>query len=320
MIMVAVWQQLLHWCLGCWASFCIAFSPAVAQVSAPTPLASSNTVVIASYNIENYLMTPRWVDGHYRSNAGKPVSEKEAVAKMVAQIHPDILGLMEVGDQRQLNDLTHRLQEAGMTFSDTEYLQGPDQQRHLALLSRFPIVERHSEGFIPIQVQGQTFYSSRGFIDVTIALSAELKLRVLCVHLKSKIPVPQYPQSVFRTAEAIALRKKIETILSDDPTTPLLIMGDFNDTKNSLTLKTILGSPRTPSLITPLDLHDDRGETWTEYWKEADEYSRIDYIIVNDLLKKRIEENHSAIARPAFWNQASDHCPVFTTIDATLPQ
>lgn len=312
--MLTFCQQFFQWCLSCWASFCILFSPSVAQVEPPSSTVSSSSVVIASYNVENYLMMPRWVEGHYRSNAGKPVAEKEAVAKMITQMHPDILGLMEIGDQRQLNDLKRRLEEAGITFSETEYLQGADQQRHIALLSRFPIVERHSEGFIPIQVQGKTFYSSRGFIDVTVALPSHQKIRVLCVHLKSKIPVPDYPQSVFRVAEAAALRKKIETILSNDPTTSLLIMGDFNDTKNSLTIKTILGLPRTPTALTALSLHDDRGETWTEYWKEADEYSRIDYIIVNDVLKKTIDESHSAIERPPFWNEASDHCPVFTTM------
>lgn len=318
--MSSLLAQFLHWFLGCWASFCILFSPSVAQVAPPSSPVSSSSVVIASYNIENYLMMPRWIEGHYRSNAGKPIEEKEAVIKMITQVHPDILGLMEIGDQRQLNDLKRRLQEAGMTFSEFEYLQGPDQQRHVALLSRLPIVERHSEGFIPIEVQGKSFYSSRGFIDVTIALPSNKKIRVLCVHLKSKIPVPDYPQSVFRLAEAAALRKKIETILSNDPATPLLIMGDFNDTKNSLAIKTILGHPRTPNVLTALSLHDDHGETWTEYWKEADEYSRIDYIMVNDVLKKRIEEDHSAIARPPFWNEASDHCPIFTTVDTTLPQ
>lgn len=318
--MVTLWPQFLHWCLGCWASFCIVFSPSVAQVPAPTNDSSSNAVVVASYNVENYLMMPRWVDGHYRSNAGKPVAEKEAVTKMLTLIHPDIIGLMEIGDQRQFHDLERRLQEAGMTFSDTEYLQGPDKQRHVALLSRFPIVERHSEGFIPIQVQGKTFYSSRGFLDVTIALPSNLKLRVLCVHLKSKIPVPEYSQFTFRAAEAAALKAKIETILTSDPTTPLLIMGDFNDTKNSLPIKTILGNPGTPDILTALELHDDRGERWTEYWKEADEYSRIDYIMVNDLLKKRIDAGHSAIERPSFWNEASDHCPVFTTINVGLAQ
>jgi len=317
--MLSLWQQFFHWCLGCWAAFCLAFSPSIAQVPQP-PTSSSNAIVVASYNVENYLMMPRWVDGHYRSNAGKPVTEKEGVTKMVTLIHPDILGLMEIGDQRQLNDLTRRLQEAGMTFSDTEYLQGSDTQRHIALLSRFPIVERHSEGSIPIQVQGKTFYSSRGFLDVTIALPSNLKLRVLCVHLKSKIPVPEYSQFTFRAAEAAALKAKIEMILTTDPTTPLLLMGDFNDTKNSLPIKTVLGNPGTPDALTALELHDDRGETWTEYWKEADEYSRIDYIMVNDILKKRIDPAHSAIERPPFWNEASDHCPVFTTVNVTPVQ
>ncbi len=311
--MLTLWQQFCHWCLACWASFCIVFSPSVAQVPAPSP-SSSSQVVVASYNVENYLMMPRWIDGHYRSNAGKPVAEKEAVTKMLSLLHPDILGLMEMGDERQLNDLKRRLQEAGMTFSDTEYLQGADSQRHIVLLSRFPIIERHSEGFVPLQVQGKTFYSSRGFLDVTIELPSHLKLRVLCVHLKSKIPVSEYSQFTFRAAEAAALKTKIETILMNDPTTPLLIMGDFNDTKNTLPMKTILGKSSTSNTLTALELHDNQGERWTEYWKEADEYSRIDYIIVNDVLKKRIQEDRSAIERPSFWNEASDHCPIYTTL------
>jgi endonuclease/exonuclease/phosphatase family metal-dependent hydrolase len=317
--MLTLWQQFLHWCFLCWASFCVAFSPSVAEVLPQSP-SSSSSVVVASYNVENYLMMSRWIEGHYRKNAGKPVTEKEAVTKVLTLLHPDIIGLMEIGDRRQLNDLEQRLQASGMAFSDIEYLEGPDKQRHIALLSRFPIVEHHSEGFIPIPLQGQTLYSSRGLIDVTIELPSHLKLRVLCVHLKSKIPVPEYSQFTFRTAEATALRAKIETILKNDPTIPLLIMGDFNDTKNSPSIKTILGNPNTPDALTALELHDDRGEYWTEYWQEADEYSRIDYIMVNNVLKKRVQENHSGIERPSFWKEASDHCPVFTTLNLELAQ
>ena len=257
---------------------------------------------------------PRWVDGSYRRRAGKPVAEKEAVVKMLTLIHPDILGVMEMGDQQQWSDFQQRLREDGMIFSDTEYLEGPDKERHIALLSRFPIVERHSEGFIPITVNGKNFYSSRGLIDVTVALPAGERLRLLCVHLKSKIPVPEYSQFTFRAAESKVLRERIEAILKDDPMTPLLVMGDFNDTKNSLPIKTVIGKPGTSNTLTPLELHDSQGERWTEYWKEADEYSRIDYIMVNDQLKKRVQEDHSFIERPPFWNEASDHCPVFTTL------
>ena len=97
-------------------------------------------------------------------------------------------------------------------------------------------------------------------------------------------------------------------------------MGDFNDTENSDPLKIILGIPGAPDALTALDLHDDEGKTWTEYWKKENEYSRIDYIIINDILKKRIDTDHSAIDRPPFWNEASDHCPVFTTLNVGLAQ
>lgn len=56
---------------------------------------------------------------------------------------------MEIGTPAQFEDLRRRLHKAGLDYEDAEYLSGADPSRHLALLSRFPIVERHSLGDIP---------------------------------------------------------------------------------------------------------------------------------------------------------------------------
>ncbi len=278
----------------------------------------SGEIRITSYNVENYLMMPRRIGGKLRTNAGKPESEKSAVVRMIDTIHPDVLGLMEIGEPRQLEDLTRRLREAGMNFPYSEYLAGNDTTRHVALLSRYPIVERHSRGDLPLWVNGVTLHSPRGILDITVELSPGYRLRILCVHLKAKLEVAEYDEADLRLAEAKELRRYVRDLLRDDPQARLVLMGDFNDTKNEQPLWQITGKEDWPDSMRPVSLSDDRGEFWTEYWSGADIYSRIDYIMVSKKLEPEVVLAHSGVARPSFWNEASDHCPVTISMKPPL--
>lgn len=273
---------------------------------------------VTTYNVENYLTMTRRIDGKIRSNVGKPDSERAAVTRMIGTIHSDVLGLMEIGEPRQLEDVKRRLRDAGMDFPYSEYLQGNDTTRHIALLSRFPIIERHSRGDLPLWVNGVTLHSPRGILDVTLEPTPGYRLRILCVHLKAKLEVAEYDEAALRLAEAKELRRYVRDILHTDSETRLILMGDFNDTKNEKAIWQISGKPDWPDSLHPLPLTDDRGELWTEFWAAADVYSRIDYIMVAKKLEPDIDMTHSGIARPAFWNQASDHCPV--TLSLKLPK
>ncbi len=279
----------------------------------------SGEIRVASYNVENYILMPRRIGNRMTSNAGKPASEKEAVVRMIGTIHPDVLGLMEIGEPRQLEDLQRRLSKAGFDYPYVEYLQGNDTTRHLALMSRYPIVERHSRGDLPLWVQGMTLHSPRGILDVTVEPVPGYRLRILCVHLKAKLEVAEYKEGELREAESREVRRTVRDILSADPATRLVLMGDFNDTKNEKPIWQIQGKPEWPDSLHALPLADDRGEFWTEYWAGADVYSRIDYIMVSRKLDADIDTAHSGIARPSFWSQASDHCPVYITITPPSP-
>ena len=275
---------------------------------------ATNAIRVASYNVENYILMSRRLGDRMVANAGKPESEKEAVVRMIGTIAPDVLGLMEIGEPRQFDDLKRRLAQAGYDYKYSEYLPGSDTARHLALLSRYPIVERHSRGDLPLWVRGITLHSPRGILDVTIEPRAGYRLRILCVHLKAKLEVTEYSEGELREAESREVRRTIRDILRTDPETRLVLMGDFNDTKNERTIWQITGKPDWPDSLRALPLTDDRGEFWTEFWSWADVYSRIDYIMVSRKLVADIDAAHSGIARPSFWNQASDHCPVYLTI------
>ncbi len=290
------------------ASFLISYPACVAESL------GTNEIRIASYNVENYILMPRRIAGRLCTNAGKPESEKEAVVKMIGMVHPDVLGLMEMGEPKQLEDLKRLLKKAGFDFPYSEYLQGNDTTRHVALLSRFPIVERHSRGDLPLWVHGMTLHSPRGILDITVEPSPGYRLRILCVHLKAKLEVAEYNEAELREAESREVRRSIRDILSKDADTRLILMGDFNDTKNEKPIWQIQGKPDWPDSLRALPLADDRGEFWTEYWSGADIYSRIDYIMISKKLEGEIDTAQCGIARPSFWNEASDHCPVYLSI------
>lgn len=283
-----------------------------AQTVAPPQQKPAHPVVLASYNVDSYLTMPRKVKGVYKKSAGKPLSEKKAVARLLADIHPSILGLMEIGTTSDFSDLQHHLHAVGLNYPYSEYVQGADPERHLALLSSFPIVEHHSQGLIPLHLGSNTIYSPRGLLDVTLALEPDYQLRVICLHLKSKIFVAAYNQAALRQAEATFVHDYLHTILTAHPDTHLVVMGDFNDTVSSKPLLTILGDSHSPDHLQALALGDDHNEYWTEYWKETDVYSRIDYILYNSGTTFLLA--HSGIARPPYWNEASDHCALFTEL------
>jgi len=105
---------------------------------------SEEAVVFAHYNIENYLQMNRR-EGGETVLGPKPEREKSVLIRIIKEIHPDILGVAEMGPQDQFEEFQKRLREAGLELPFSEYVSGTDRERHLALLSRFPIVERHSE-------------------------------------------------------------------------------------------------------------------------------------------------------------------------------
>jgi endonuclease/exonuclease/phosphatase family metal-dependent hydrolase len=267
----------------------------------------TNGFCIASYNVENYITMPRRIEGVMRANAGKPESERDAVVRMIGTIHPDVIGLEEIGEPAQFADLQRRLRKAGLDFPHSEYLQAADSTRHVALLSRTPIIERHSQNDMPLRVKDVTLHSPRGILDITVEPSPGQRIRILCVHLKAKLEVAEYDEADLRLAESQYLRRYVREILRVDPSVRLVLMGDFNDTKNEKSVWQIMGKPEWPDSLRALPLTDDRGEFWTEFWSQADIYSRIDYIMVSRSMKKSVITSDSMILDDPEWVNASDH-------------
>lgn len=277
------------------------------------PLAQGGEVVFAYYNLKNYLPMSRHMPEAGPAELAKPEGEIRAVVSMLKSINPDILGVAEMGDESMLTDFQSRLKKAGMELSHTEWVPGVDGVRHLALLSRYPIVSRNSRSDVPFELNGAVHRMGRGILDATVEIDGK-RVRFVGLHLKSKRQVPEFDEAKFRAKEAIAVREHLDKILNDAPGSNLLLFGDLNDTKNEFPVKHIVGPKGGAKSLEPLPLADKRGESWTHYWAFADIYSRIDFFMVSEGLRPSVMLEKSGIGYGKEWKSASDHRPLFTTL------
>ncbi len=275
---------------------------------------SAKEVVVASYNVENYLSMKRRVGGK-SANAPKPEEEKAAVVEAIKEISPDVLGIIEIGTEADLEDLRLRLKAAGIDYPHKEWVKGADEARHVALLSKLPIVARNSRDDVPFELNGQHTRIGRGILDVSVALSDSENLRLIGLHLKSRREVPEFDQVAMRAKEAWHVRRHLDEVLGKNPDQKLIVFGDLNDTKNEYPVKEIAGSSRDPLRLKDLFLTDRYGYRWTHYWSTADIYSRIDYLLVSRGLLPDIIKEKSGISSAREWYKGSDHRAVFATLN-----
>lgn len=270
-------------------------------------------VTVAAYNLKNYLSMERTVDGK-RELQAKPDREIAAVMQAMQAIKPDILGVCEMGTRADFEDMGKRLKQAGFNFTDSVYLEAEDD-RHLALYSRYPIAARNEVKDLTYDLNGQVARVRRGFLDVTVQITDSYQLRLIGAHLKSKRPVPE-GEALIRRHEAQLLRQRIEEILTADPQTNLLVYGDFNDTKNEPPISAIKGRRGSKNYMEDILVKDSVGDRWTHYWSSADQYSRFDYFFASKALMPEIERDKSYILRADYSIDGSDHRPIVTVIDA----
>lgn len=271
-------------------------------------------VVLASYNVRNYLKMDRWVDDRLVAGQPKPEPEVAAVLQVLRAVKPDILGVVEMGGEDVFREFQARLKTAGLDYPHGEWLKGADAERHVCLLSRFPIVARNSRDDVSFELDGKVERIQRGILDVTVEINPSYRLRLIGVHLKSRREVPEFDQAWLRAKEAWHVRDHVNGILAKEPEVNLALFGDFNDTKNEYPVRELIGWRGTANYLADIRLADSRGECWTHYWKTADEYSRIDYILASPGLRPEIVPARCGINDSRVWNAASDHRAIFVAI------
>ena len=275
---------------------------------------SGEEIIVASYNVQSYWLVDPANEHPLIDEPAKSEQAIAAVIQVLNRIKPDIVGLIEIGDESMLADLQTRLREVGLDYTYREWVQGADQVRHISLLSKFPIVERNSRDQIYVELDGHPLQMNRGILDVTVEINPRYRLRLVGAHLKSRREVPEYDQARMRAKEARHLRAHLDRILETSPDVNLMLFGDLNDTKNQYPIRQIIGLKGAPNYMMDLWLRDSRNERWTYYWKTADEYSRIDYLLVSPGLVREVLTEKCGIDDSPGWNEASDHRAIYAAI------
>lgn len=278
---------------------------------------------VATYNVENYLAAP--VPGR----TAKSAEAKAKVCDTLLLLRADIVAFEEMGSTNAFLELRDSLKTAGLDYPHWEHLSGRDTNIHVAVLSRFPIVARRPHTNDSFLLDDRRFRVSRGFIEVDLQVTPQFQFTLLAAHLKSKRPVPEADQAELRLQEALLLREKIDAHLKAKPNSPLLVLGDFNDTREAKPVRTIIGRGRN-ALV---DLRPEEATragpdapfqrtaanvTWTYFYNREDTYSRFDYVLANRALASRVVPEQTCVFALPWWREASDHRPVLVTF--TLPE
>lgn len=274
---------------------------ATASKSTKSSRAELTPFSFVSYNVKNWLTSTQ--------SPEKSIEAKQVIVRILSDCKADVIGLCEIGSESDLSGIQSMLKNAGTDLPYSYHTGGVDKIRHLGILSRFPIISKKNP---ETKIPGTEYSMQRGILDVTIEIDS-IPVRFIGLHLKSKRIVPHFDQELLRIEEAQHVRNHIDRILTEDPSTLLVVHGDFNDHIRSMSTRTILGTYRTPLYLSPVHVEDSRGENWTHFFDAQDSYSRIDFVTVSSKLRPHVDRKHSKVIDDPSWNIGSDHRPVFVS-------
>ena len=277
--------------------------------------------VIGTWNLEN-LYRP---GGEFGPPDEQTYDAKlDAIAAVIDDLAPDLLGVQEVGDPQALTDLAARL--AGGPWH-TAVSGHPDSRGiRVGFLSRLPLTvladtDALPPELLPVQVDDTLPAADRmgrGALAVRVEPAPGRPLDVAVVHLKSKLL--SYPGGRFgprdegerarygayaifrRAAEAAAVRVLADGLLDGEGRSrDIAVLGDLNDEPSAATTQILLGPPGS-EIGTPAFDHPDGGDAarlWNLAPRIPDDrrYSRvyrgrhelIDHILVSHALLARVD-------------------------------
>ena len=277
-------------------------------------------MLLGTWNLENL-----YLPGGPFGPADKAAYETKlaALAAVITELDPALLGVQEVGETAALRDL------AGMAGGDWHIAlsdHADSRGIRVGFLSRTPMDVLHDTNAFPATLRPvqaddsglAVAQAGRGFLAVETETEAG-PLRVAVAHLKSKLL--SYPNGRFqprdegerarygayalyrRTAEAAALRALADELLAGDGRVrDVAVLGDLNDEVQAATTQILLGPPGSEIGTPGYDVAD-KGDA-VRLWDVApripaeQRYSRvnsgrpelIDHILLSHHLVHRVTE------------------------------
>jgi endonuclease/exonuclease/phosphatase family metal-dependent hydrolase len=284
--------------------------------------AFAGTFTIATYNVDTYLDQPTKSRPHV-----KTAEAKAEVRKVIHALNPDVLALEEMGSTNALLELRDSLKAEGLDYPYWEHVTGWDTNIHVAVLSKFPFVAGHPHTNDQFLLDGRIFHVSRGFAELEIQPAPGFTFTLIAAHLKSKVPDSGADPDEQRYEEAKVLRRIINEHFKADPDAKLVVLGDFNDDKDSDSLREIIGRGKSKLVDTrPAERNGDtvaaqppyyepRNVSWTYFYGKSDEYDRIDYILLSPAMARDWSKTGTYASSVPNWGIASDHRPIIASFE-----
>jgi endonuclease/exonuclease/phosphatase family metal-dependent hydrolase len=270
--------------------------------------AASAELRIATYNLRNYLVMDRLVAETWRPDYPKPEHEKAVVRRNTRQYAPDILVLQEMGPVEFLEELRADLALEGLHYEYMVHLEGPDPERHVALLSRVEPREVVKHTDLDFKYLDRRERVKRGMLEATFEIEGGAAFTLFAVHLKSRFTEdPEDPESALRRVrEAEACRDRVIERMQALGREHYMIVGDFNDHPRSSTLRRFYrrGDLEIGSLV---PASDSRGQVWTYFYAKHEQYSRIDGFVLSAALLDQVKDASARIVDTDGSLEGSDH-------------
>ena len=266
------------------------------------------TLTVATYNVLNLFDS---YDDPYHEDEGtpaKPMEQLKALAASIRDLDADVLAVEEVENRDYLERFT-RSMLGDMGYREVVGVESNDQRGiECGILSRFPIGPVTTHRFVDFDDgKGGRMRFRRDLLQVRIEPPGFESFDVFVVHLKSKRGGESTDTE--RLAEARAIRAIFDQILTADPKARFLICGDFNDTWESDSLKTIRGDGPMGLTSFMADLPPK-----SKSFNGPDHPEVIDYILCSPTLGGRYLQKSYRIIPGSVKTTGSDHNPVVATL------
>jgi len=226
------------------------------------------------------------------------------IAGVISALDPDVVVLEEVENQGVLDALNGKL---GNKYTERSLIEGNDTRGiNNAAMAKFAftdVVSHKDDMFTVIGSPAPVYHYTRDAVEYHFTFGGR-KIALIGVHYRSKID-PDDPNK--RLAEAEHSREIADGITAADPSTGIVILGDYNDTPSS--------DPLTATAGKASDLYTDAANNVPS----ADQYSfifmgtkeLIDHQMANALMTGFVED--ATIVHNQDVDDASDHSPMMIT-------
>lgn len=236
-------------------------------------------------NAQNYFVKEDTQRSRYRLSMKKEES-REAVAEVIASASPQVVGLIEIGGPHALADLKQRLKNRGADYPYSKILLRSGEDRALAVLSQYPIVQDHSRANCSL-LGNKRQKMLRGILDVTVQVEGTRFYRIMGAHLKSRVADDPAAATARRSAEARTLALYLQKEMRKQPKMPVLVYGDWNDGPTDAAQRIFTQGVSEDAALSSVKAVDSRGQSWTICYEAAQEYCVFDRIYVNSVLRSR---------------------------------